>query len=674
MRYIAFFLLALSFAFSAGAQTDEAVLTDEALAEAGVTPDSALHVFDRFGDWVRLNVFTFNKVRKAEIKAEIAEERLSELKEVIDSESEEDVIASAEALASSSAEGVQSDVEELSDEGRDIAGLLEKFNELSLKQQSVLERVFDKAPEQAKKHLLHAMEVSARGFVKVEEVLEKQLASGRLDGARAEAILAKRVANFRAQVERRSDYLAKLEEEFGEVPSEIRDRFEEKVRLLEDHLINVESKEEFKAVRDVIRAEIKDAIVTARAIRARYGIEDDEIEAILEDIEEGKLDVQERADEIIKEAEEGLEKLKSHIEEVQQKSIELKENVKSLYDNALQHIENAKRAFEAGDYGHAFGQAVAALHNVKNALRALEPLLEGEDNIKEKIQDAKEAFRKFEEEVKAFAEKFGRVPEAVEKILLVAGDQIKKAEQALSEGRLREALSHIESAKKMISHGRDLLKRLENKTSESSDEGEDLEKRAKKELEDIREEKEARLEVLMPLIKPIIRREERKDEMICAQVLTPAKNVKTGECKMFRNSCLPDGWKLDRECQQGSNTDNSDNTSGVKPEPDSTVSVTPSVKPSPSAARIHRVKITSDGFSPRELAVQKGDTVQWTNDSDRPSWPASALHPTHTVLPGFDALAGLKNGESYKFQFNEAGSWKYHNHLNPAMTGAVIVK
>src|SRR3989344_4938977 len=114
MRYIAFFLLALSFAFSAGAQTDEAVLTDEALAEAGVTPDSALHVFDRFGDWVRLNVFTFNKVRKAEIKAEIAAERLSELKEVIDSEREEDVIASAEALASSSAEGVQSDVEELS--------------------------------------------------------------------------------------------------------------------------------------------------------------------------------------------------------------------------------------------------------------------------------------------------------------------------------------------------------------------------------------------------------------------------------------------------------------------------------------------------------------------------------------------------------------------------------
>ncbi len=36
---------------------------------------------------------------------------------------------------------------------------------------------------------------------------------------------------------------------------------------------------------------------------------------------------------------------------------------------------------------------------------------------------------------------------------------------------------------------------------------------------------------------------------ICAQVLTPARNKATQECQTFGNSCLPDGWVIDRSCQ-----------------------------------------------------------------------------------------------------------------------------
>lgn len=34
----------------------------------------------------------------------------------------------------------------------------------------------------------------------------------------------------------------------------------------------------------------------------------------------------------------------------------------------------------------------------------------------------------------------------------------------------------------------------------------------------------------------------------CAQVSTPARNTKTNECKVFRDSCIPEGWVRDSSC------------------------------------------------------------------------------------------------------------------------------
>lgn len=100
------------------------------------------------------------------------------------------------------------------------------------------------------------------------------------------------------------------------------------------------------------------------------------------------------------------------------------------------------------------------------------------------------------------------------------------------------------------------------------------------------------------------------------------------------------------------------------------------------------VEITSSGFSPQELTIKKGETVRWINKQSRPSWPASAQHPTHTVYPGssilkcetsekssiFDSCKGLIEGGSWSFTFNEVGSWGYHNHLASDNFGKIIVK
>lgn len=107
-----------------------------------------------------------------------------------------------------------------------------------------------------------------------------------------------------------------------------------------------------------------------------------------------------------------------------------------------------------------------------------------------------------------------------------------------------------------------------------------------------------------------------------------------------------------------------------------------------SLAETLTVEITTNGFNPSSLTTKKGSSVAFVNKDSQPHWPASAMHPTHTVYPGsdikkckmeeratiFDACGSLQQEEKYSFVFNEVGSWKYHDHLNPSSTGTIVVE
>lgn len=87
------------------------------------------------------------------------------------------------------------------------------------------------------------------------------------------------------------------------------------------------------------------------------------------------------------------------------------------------------------------------------------------------------------------------------------------------------------------------------------------------------------------------------------------------------------------------------------------------------------IRMTAAGFSPATVTVNAGEAVAFINDDPAaPHWPASAVHPAHTVLPGFDALGGVASGASYVFTFETPGAWEFHDHLNPGFTGQVIVE
>ena len=102
----------------------------------------------------------------------------------------------------------------------------------------------------------------------------------------------------------------------------------------------------------------------------------------------------------------------------------------------------------------------------------------------------------------------------------------------------------------------------------------------------------------------------------------------------------------------------------------------------------HVVVYSDGGYAPKELTIKKGDRVTFRNESARETWPASAMHPSHTAYPGssigkcgtqeesriFDACKGFKQGEEWSFVFNEIGNWKYHDHLRSTDWGSVIVE
>lgn len=86
------------------------------------------------------------------------------------------------------------------------------------------------------------------------------------------------------------------------------------------------------------------------------------------------------------------------------------------------------------------------------------------------------------------------------------------------------------------------------------------------------------------------------------------------------------------------------------------------------------VSMSETGFSPATLTVKAGTTVTFVNNGQAPHWPASEVHPTHQLLPGFDSLRGLATGETYSFTFTQKGSWRCHDHLNPQLKCTIVVE
>lgn len=92
------------------------------------------------------------------------------------------------------------------------------------------------------------------------------------------------------------------------------------------------------------------------------------------------------------------------------------------------------------------------------------------------------------------------------------------------------------------------------------------------------------------------------------------------------------------------------------------------------AASTTTIHMTPQGFEPKEVNIQKGDTVTFVNDDIQDRWPASNIHPTHEIYPAFDPKKEVAPGSSWEFTFDKAGTWKYHDHIFATQSGTIIVE
>lgn len=85
--------------------------------------------------------------------------------------------------------------------------------------------------------------------------------------------------------------------------------------------------------------------------------------------------------------------------------------------------------------------------------------------------------------------------------------------------------------------------------------------------------------------------------------------------------------------------------------------------------------ITFDGnsFSPETLTISAGDTVTVKNDSSRTIQFESDPHPAHTSNTELN-VDTIRSGQSKSFTTTLTGTFGYHDHLNPGVTGTIIVK
>lgn len=93
---------------------------------------------------------------------------------------------------------------------------------------------------------------------------------------------------------------------------------------------------------------------------------------------------------------------------------------------------------------------------------------------------------------------------------------------------------------------------------------------------------------------------------------------------------------------------------------------------------------TDEGFSPSNITVHAGTRVRFLNASSGDTWPASGVHPTHTLYPekeptdclgsSFDACRPLAPGRFFDFTFNYLGTWPFHDHLHADKTGSISVE
>ncbi len=94
-----------------------------------------------------------------------------------------------------------------------------------------------------------------------------------------------------------------------------------------------------------------------------------------------------------------------------------------------------------------------------------------------------------------------------------------------------------------------------------------------------------------------------------------------------------------------------------------------------SAKQSAQVAISDGKFVPQVIDVKIGTSVTWTNQENTGHWVASDPYPKNDALKSLNSKGPLQQNEAYTYTFDKAGTYTYHDDLQPLdLKGTVRVK
>ena len=475
---------------------DENVTADDLeVKEPTLLPGNPFYFVKNIGRTLK-SATTFNQTKKAELALRFANERLMEIQKIAESNSNPEILTKALNKYEKELEKIKETTKKIKEKDSEITEkFVDKFIDNQIKHQKLLEKIKKEVPK----------EIS-------EKIQENQ--------------------QFAMQT-------------LSDIPLLLTnaDRFQEKIEKEMDEQIgsnfkNFKNLEILKELEDKVPETAKDAIRRAQ---------ENTINRLYEKMEKS-VEIAEKLPLYVKYVNGNMEK---HLEIINDLEIiadldeqNISEEIKYTFGKARKiNIERMENKIEQMEMGEQTGETIEDITDEKREKTGKTTALQ--QSSKEQIEKAASIIEK----AKTNFELAKNNPTVSDKLnsalILIKNAQIhlEKARTAYDKELFGEAFGQsgaaihnaanvIETFAKLEKDNRAKIKNDENNnTGDTSND-----KKIENEINNDPAKKENNIST--------------DEEKFCAQVITPAKNQKTGECREFPTACIPQGWYNVRFCEK----------------------------------------------------------------------------------------------------------------------------
>ncbi len=352
---------------------------DLGVSSPTILPDSPFYFFKNLGRNIQ-SFFTFDPVAKTELKEKFSNEKLIELKAMIERKKSTQAIQSAIENYEDEVKTVKTFAERIratAQENEEVGKFLDKYTQHQVLHQTILQKLEEQVSEEVYAKILETREQHLEQFGEVMQKLEaKEKITERLE---------KNLKEIKGSDFKEFKNLELLESLKEKLPEEVQQKVEETkeavLNTLRETLENL-PEEKQKNFQEYVEKISGNEVKQLNILNALEGTElSEKLQAVVEQAREKQVQrienryentiTKQKAQDQIDKAAAALEKAKNLVIQKDTTNTEMPE-VFRLIEQAEEQLTLAKRYFDEKNYTKAYAQATSALSLTQNAIRIIE--------------------------------------------------------------------------------------------------------------------------------------------------------------------------------------------------------------------------------------------------------------------------------------------------------------